>query len=367
MVFGCVLATGAQAETSLRYDNGVAKSHAVNTGVIKFLEALSNEESLDMSGTHYYGALQSAVEASSGLRDSILDMGAIFPQYLPADFPVNSYITELPGIVKTSVAMSGANTEFVLLHCQPCLDEFTNQNQFPLIMYANPTYNLISGVNSRIASPDDIVGKKMRAGGNYFRAWIEHFGGVAVSLNGAEIYEGMNSGIVDGTVGVLNDISGFGIEELVGSVTLLDVGAFHNASMFGVRSDFWKQLPVETRKRMIELAIDGQAETSVAIDKEVINVLDVVIPENDIEVITPSQDFVDAQAEFVTQQLADASSRATEKNQISGAEEMAQKFMEVTAKWNDLVSGIDATDPAEVSKLYREQIYSKLNMDELGM
>ena len=137
--------------------------------------------------------------------------------------------------------------------------------------------------------------------------------------------------------------------------------------MFGVRSDFWKQLPLETRKRLIELAIDGQAETSVAIDKEVLNVLDVVIPENDIEVISPSQEFIDAQAEFVTKQLAAASRRATEQNQIAGAEEMAQKFMEVTAKWNDLVNGIDATDPSQVSKLYHEQIYSKLSMDDLGM
>lgn len=367
-VGGSIAAGGARAdELQLRYDNGIGSSHMINTGVNQFLEALSAEPSVNISATHYYGALQSMAEASGGLRDSVLDMGSIFPQYLPAEFPINNFITEIPAIVKTSVAITGANTEFLLLHCNVCLEEFTNQNQLPLIMHGNPTYRVVMGGNTRIVEPGDLVGKRLRAGGNYFRSWVEYFGGVAVNLPGSEVYEAINSGIVDGTVGVLSDVSGFGIEELVGSVTLVDVGAFHNGVFFGIRRNLWQELPVETRKLILELAIDGQAATSVSVDKEVQRIIDEVLPANDVELIEPSEAFNDAQATFVEHQIEAASNLARDERGISDAKELALRFLEITAKWTDLVNEIDVTDAAEVANLYREHIYSQIDTATFGM
>lgn len=355
------------SELDLRYDNGIPATHVVNSGINKFLEGLGEQSEGKITATHYYGALQSVIEASAGLREGILDMGSIFPQYLPAEFPINNFITEVPGVAKTSVAMTGANTEFVLLHCASCLEEFVKQNQLPLIMFANPTYQLILGGGDEVHGKADVAGKKLRSGGNYFRAWIEHFGGVAVSIPGAEIFESMNSGIIDGTVGVLPDVSGFGIEELVGSVTMIDVGAFHNGVFFGIRHDLWKGMSDETRAMVLDLAVQGQALSSVNTDKEVQRVIDVVLPENGVTIIEPDQDFLRAQEEFVEAQIVNASTAARDARGIADAENMAKQFVEVTRKWTNLVAGIDANDPAQVAKLYQDEIYSKIEISDFGM
>lgn len=361
---------GAPANASdmqLRYDNGIPASHVVNSGINQFLKQLDEQSDGKITATHYYGALQSVVEASAGMREGILDMGSIFPQYLPAEFPINNFITEVPGVAKTSVAMTGANTEFVLMHCKSCLAEFVKQKQLPLIMFANPTYQLILAGDNQVHGSAEVAGKKLRSGGNYFRAWIEHFGGVAVSVPGAEIFESMNSGIIDGTVGVLPDISGFGIEELVSSVTMIDVGAFHNGVFFGIRHDLWKEMSSETRAMVLDLAVKGQALSSVNTDKEVKRVIEVVLPKNNVVINKPDQDFLDAQAKFVEAQVINASKTAREERGIAEAENMAKQFVEITRKWTKLVEGIDASDAEQVAQLYRDEIYSKIDISKFGM
>lgn len=355
------------SELELRYDNGISASHVVNSGINQFIDELEEQSGGEVSVTHYYGALQSVVEASAGLREGILDIGSIFPQYLPAEFPINNFITEVPGVAKTSVIMTGANTEFVLLHCGSCLAEFVEQNQLPLIMFANPTYQLILGGENEVHVSDDVAGMKLRSGGNYFRAWIEHFGGIAVSIPGAEIFEGLNSGIIDGTVGVLPDITGFGIEELVKSVTMVDVGTFHNGVFFGIRHDLWKSMSDERRALVLDLAVKGQALSSVNTDKEVKRVIEEVLPRSKVTINEPDQDFLDAQDEFVEAQIINASTTAHDTRGIEDAEKMAREFVEITRKWTALVEEIDANDAGQVAQLYLDEIYSKIDISDFGM
>ncbi|KZY45399.1 hypothetical protein A3731_10125 [Roseovarius sp. HI0049] len=365
LVLGSEMAEASELE--LRYDNGISASHVVNSGINQFIDELEEKSDGEISATHYYGALQSVVEASAGLREGILDMGSIFPQYLPAEFPINNFITEVPGVAKTSAIMTGANTEFVLLHCESCLAEFVEQNQLPLIMFANPTYQLILGGDDEVHVSGDVAGMKLRSGGNYFRAWIEHFGGIAVSIPGAEIFEGLNSGIIDGTVGVLPDVTGFGIEELVKSVTMVDVGTFHNGVFFGIRHDLWKSMSEERRALVLDLAVKGQALSSVNTDKEVKRVIEEVLPRSNVTINEPDQDFLDAQDEFVEAQITNASTTARDTRGIEGAESLAREFVDITRKWTALVEEIDANDADQVAQLYLDEIYSKIDISDFGM
>lgn len=355
-----------QAQQLLRYDNGLPESHVLNVGPKHFMEGLSEATGGEMSMQHFYSSLQTLGESAIGLRDGVLDVGAAAPQYLPGEFPVNSFVSQLPGRAKSSVAMTGADTEFVLLNCEPCLKEFLDHNQVPVTMFSNPTYQLILGQNAKqVKDPADVKGLRLRSGGDYFRDWIEYFGGVAVTVPGPDTFDAFNSGILDGTAGAIIDITGFKLEELVSSVTMIDIGPWHSATFFDFRRDFWQGLSEDMRKALIDLTIDSQIAMSIAADKENQSVIDALAARQAI--IQPSDAFLAAQEEFVAVETEKVGNIARDERGVAEGPELAKAYVELTRKWQKLAEEIDQTDPAQVRALYDREIFSKIDLAAYGM
>ena len=371
MMFGglltaAVLVAAPIGAQELRYDNGLPESHVVNVGFRHFMEALAQKSDGRITVQPFYSSLQTLVEASAGLRDGILDMGGAAPQYVPSEFPVNSFVSQLPAVAKTAVALTGADTEFVLVHCEPCRQEFFNYNHVPLSMYSNPPNQLALGSKAKpVTEPSDLAGLRLRSGGDYFRDWIEFFGGTAVSIPGPETFDAFSSGIVDGTVTSITDVAGYKLEELVSSITIVNVSPWHSATFFDMRRDLWQGMAEEDRLMMIDLVIDSTVYTAIAVDAESRRVLDDMASR--VSIHEASAEFNAAHETFIAQQLEKVAAEARDKRGIADAEALAQTYFDLTIKWQKLAEGIDTTDAQQVRDLYAAEIYDKIDRAGYGM
>lgn len=354
------------AAQTFRYDSGITGNHVLNIAPNKFGELIEEATDGEMSLKNFTGALQKITEAPFGLRDGILDFAINVPHYSPGEFPVNSFIAQLPAYGRSSVAMTAADSEFILLHCQECRDEYSSMNQIPLVMSSHPAYHLLLSSKARdVVEPEDIAGLRLRSGGDYYRDWIEHFGGVAVSMPGTEIFDALNSGILDGSVATMLDIPAYQISELLRSITLVEVAPFHTFTVLAVRKDLWQSLPPETRAMFLEKALEAQVVQSVAADATYREVVETFTSRG--AAIEPSQELVDANMDFAEGQFARVVKIALEERGIASAEELARTYLEITAKWEERLKGVDISDEGTVLEIYRQEILAKVDPATYGM
>lgn len=354
----------AASAESLRYESGVAESHILNAGPKYFAQHIGEIADGKFPVQNFYGSLQTLGESGLGIRDGVLHIGAVAPMFHGDALPVNAFVTRLPVAATKSVALSAASTEFVLLHCEPCRNEYTQNNQTPLVMFSNPAHMIITAKGKEpVDSVEDLAGRRMRSAGDYFRDWIESFGAVPVAVLGSETFEAFSSGIIDGTIGGMPDVSGFQLVDVISSVTTLAAGSWHSASLFSVRRDFWQSLPEDDRVALVDLAIDSSIRTSIATDNEHNRVLAMLDESPNATVIEPSEALLAAQEEFAKSQVE----RAASANVVENGVELGQLLYDLTIKWGQLVDTIDATDPAQIRALLDAEIYSKVDKAALGM
>lgn len=357
------LMTSAQAQT-FRYDSGITGNHVLNIAPNKFGELIDEATGGEMSLQNFTGSLQTITEAPFGLRDGILDFAINVPHYAPGEFPVNSFIAQLPAYSTSSVATTAADTEFVMVHCQECREEYASQNQVPLVMASHPVYHPI--LSSRdVVTPEDIAGLRLRSGGDYYRDWIEHFGGVAVSMPGTELFDAMNSGILDGSVASLLDVPAYQLNELLRSISLVEVAPFHTFTVLAARQDLWQGLPEETRTLFLEKALEAQVEQAIATDTTYREVVESFVARD--AAIEPSQALIDANREFAEGQLERVVEIALQDRGIENAEELARTYVELTTEWEERLEGVDIADPEVVLGLYRDEILSQIDSATYGM
>lgn len=358
-----VLATSAAAR-ELRLEPALSCQHDVNVGYKHLAEELPKRTGGELTVRNYCGSLLGLSEVSDGLRDGVLDIGLMVLPYWPAEFKYNNFLANLSGLSDTAVAMTGANTEFVL-SCEPCKQEFLAKNQLVLGMFSNPPYVPIVA-RKPMKKPEDLVGKKFRAGSIYFRRWAEYFKGKAVSMTGNEIYEGLNAGVLDATLSTPTEIPNFGLQDVVGSVTNLSIGTFHSMTLFPMNLDTWRSLSPAQRQVVLDLAAEGTAATVTRLDEQYAEIFD-QLAEWKIELIEPSPELVDMNEQFAARNVEEVAGTAEKEYGIPNGPELAERFAQTAARWNELVKGIDRFDWKQVADLYKREIYSKIDVNSYGM
>lgn len=356
---------GNASARELRFEPALPCTHDVVKVYHYAEEELSKRTNGELTMRNYCGSLMGLAEVSDGLRDGIADVGIMVLPYWPAEFPYHNFLANISGYADTAVAMAGANTEFVF-NCEPCLKEFFDKNQIVLAMHSNPPYVPIVG-SSPIRTPEDVVGKKFRAGSIYFRRWAEYFDGKAVTMTGNEIYEGLNSGVLDATLSTPTEIPNFGLQDVIKSVTRLPLGTFHSMSLWTMNLDTWRSLTVEQRQVMLDLAAEGTALTESHLDKQYSQVFD-QLKGWKVELVEPSPELVAKHEAFAASNF-DASVASGKKDfGVENPQEMAEQFAKTAQRWQKMV--IDEVEPFNwkaAADLYKREIYSKIDVKTYGM
>lgn len=156
----------------------------------------------------YPGAILGAATAQYDLvRNGVADIALVVPGYTPGVFPKTS-IGEIPFIADSAVEL----TNMLLTMYEEGLIS-SEYKDFKLVgLFTTPAYNYITPKEG-ILSPEQVQGMRIRAPSAYVGRLIGQLGASSISLPATEVYEGLERGIVDGTLWNLNAMTTFRLHE----------------------------------------------------------------------------------------------------------------------------------------------------------
>lgn len=231
------------------------------------------------------GAKLTLDKMADGLGQGRMDMGLFIPAYQPDKWPVTNLIAGLGGIgkgdpVAGKLAMLAAKLEFG--HTWDALQKETNQHgvQAAIPLWQNHEVRMHCTSATPLQSLADLKGKRMRISDSAQSRVAKALGMVPVSMVNAELYQGLQRGVVDCAVNGIAPADQQGYYDVVKSWTLESDELVWNQSptAWGYSAKQWSQLPLAARQllwdtlpTMIELQIEsayGQLHQSLTAAKE---------------------------------------------------------------------------------------------------
>jgi len=358
-VAASLAAGGAEAQTRITASLWVGPKHPVAVGGYQpYVEML--EESGDFAVRYFEGgALLGAKPTLGGLRDGIADVGMMAMTYFPAEFPHAQMVADMGLSTPSNLAAMMAVSEFNLLHCQPCLDEYLAQNIVYTGTYSTAPYRIIS--NEPVRSIADLEGKKMRVPGSLWSRWAQSVGGIEVNVPSSEMYEGLDKGALDIAIQAVGALRSYSLWDTAKYVTMMNLGTYHSLSLMSYNQGTWSGLTDAQRRTMLDDAARAGVDATMmytSTDDEVL----AAASDHGVEVIEPGEEMTGAKAAFVEQDVSTIVDAATEAG-IENAEAKVAKLQELIAKWDGIVNEVGADNRDGLVERFRTEVYDKLPDD----
>ncbi|AXS42802.1 C4-dicarboxylate ABC transporter substrate-binding protein [Breoghania sp. L-A4] len=208
-------ATTASAET-LKLAHFVSPAHVVTASVVdplvKGVAADSNgtlEIKVYPGGELGAGPLEQYVRTLQGVADIAWGLSG----YTSSQFP-KSMIVEMPG------AMPAGMTGYQMLwnaYEKHLTDEFPGT--IPLAMWASEP-NIFIMKDRVIHTPEDLKGLKMRVSGSVSGAMMTALGATPVQMPAGQIYNALQTGLIDGVVTGASAVNDFKLDEVANSYSI---------------------------------------------------------------------------------------------------------------------------------------------------
>lgn len=301
------------------------------------------------------GALAGARETLGAIEDGTIDAGYVIDIYTPSQLPQTALLADLALQVSDARAATAAMNETVLLDCAECRDTLAKHNVVPLGYVSTSTYKLYC--TSKVASIADFKGKRFRA----TSAWaplIESLGGTPVSVPTSELFEGLQRGAIDCSVGPISHLQSYSLFELVKNVNEMSIGAYSGSLVLDMRKETWDALTDEERATILDVTpkyVAAGIYSYLAEDDAVV----VEAKAKGISLDAPADDFKAAYAEHNKAALAAAIAKGKADPSISNPEELVSTYLDNLSKWVGIMQKI-GPDQAAYEQALRDEIYSKL-------
>lgn len=301
------------------------------------------------------GALAGARETLNAIEDGIIDAGYIIDIYTPSQLPQTALLADLALTVGDAKAATAAMNETILLDCQECRDSLAAHNVEPLGYVSTSTYHMYC--TSPVTSLEDLEGKRFRA----TSAWapmIEGLGGTPVSVPTSELFEGLQRGALDCSVGPVSHLASYSLFDLVTDVNATPIGAYFGSLVLNMRKEVWDGFSDEERAAILDLTpkyvaagIFSYVDSADTVAAEAM--------EKGINFNVAADDFKTAFAAHNEAALAAAIEKGTADPAIADAEALIGAYLENLEKWVGIVESVGDDQDAYENAL-REEIYSKL-------
>jgi TRAP-type C4-dicarboxylate transport system substrate-binding protein len=362
-------ATGALAAKRLKSAVGLATSSAQYYAHERFAKYV--EENSDVKIKVFSMSLLNLKETPPGVRDGIADMGFVLPPYYPAEYAENNLVANLSMLSTTGeqvespgAAMAGATMEYTYFNCPECLKEYEKENQIYLGTGASPTYIMLC--SKPIRTLEDLKGKKYRSGAANFGRWAEYFGGIKVSMPGNDVYEALGQGVLDCAMLSATELTNLSLFDIVTHVTRrIPGGVFSGVATNNINVDTWRGLSEEERAVFLKGAAAINADLTWKYYSDAKKNLD-ASPGKGVEVIEPGPEIMAKSDEFVKGDLAVIAQQFKDDYGLTNVEAKIAKVTELVNKWKKLTADI-ADDPEALTKVYWDQIFSKIDPKTFGM
>jgi len=355
----------AYADTEITISSWVGPKHPVNFGgyepYIAAVEAASGGAIRFRLFTG--GALLGAKATLAGIRDGIADTGVIALTYHPAEFPLAQLIADLALWSDDALVAGAAVTEFNLLHCPACLDEFRAQGLVYNGTYSTAPYTIIG--RRPINVPADLAGLKVRTPGSVWDRWVQHMGAVPVNLPASDMYESLERGITDLVLQPVAALRSYSLWDVATDVTNLNLGTFHSLSLLGYGREAWQGYDAGVRKLLMDnapVALIGASQGYVDLDQEVIADAD----ELKVVIHPPGEALVAATRAFAEADRAELAEISRSRHGIAEPEPMIETFLRLLDKWRAIMAPI-RDDPAKMAAALKAEVFDHLDPARHGM
>lgn len=155
------------------------------------------------------GPLEQYVRAVQGVADIVWGLQG----YTSSQFP-KTMVAELPGALPEGMA---GYEMFWNAYEDHLTSEFPGT--IPLALWlSEPNIFIMKDIDVR--TPDDIKGLKIRVSGAAAAATIEALGGVPVQMPAGQIYNALQTGLIDGVITGASAVGDFKLDEVANSYTL---------------------------------------------------------------------------------------------------------------------------------------------------
>lgn len=356
---GSLLTGAAQAEGRITISSWLGPKHPVNTGGY---DAMA--ETLEEAGwnVRYFqgGALLGAKPSMSGAGDGVADVVPLAMTYFPAEFPHAQVVADMGLATPNNIVAMAAMTEFNLLHCEACLEEYAEQNLVYTGTYSTSPYTIIS--KEPVRSMADLEGKKMRVPGSLWSRWAQSVGGIEVNVPSSEMFEGLDKGALDIAIQSPGALRSYSLWDTAKYVTDLNLGTYHSLSLVTFNKDFWEGLTDEQRRMMLNEAARAGLDTTLVYtttDDEVL----AEVADHGVEIIEASQEMRDAKDAFVREDVDTIVQVAADTMGIADARPMVEKMQELIDKWSGIVDEVGIDNREGLLQALKTEIYDKLPDD----
>lgn len=279
------------------------------------------------------GALLGPRAIAQGVRDGVADVGYLVAHYHPSEFPyTGGLLMALAGLGSDPVPVTAAANE-LLFNCAPCQDEMSRNGLVFTGVSAVTPMAIIA--NQKIETKDDFSGLKLRTGGRFWDDFVNALGGTPVSLPGAEFYEALNRGVVDGVMTVPSSMSTYSLDDIAKFVLDARIGVTRSQLTFAFNDEAWNRMDEENRKIILEEATKsnldiawGYLQSGEAAFKQA--------REKGVVIERPAGDLADAIEAYNQQSIDHAIKQATEEFGIADAEAFVEVAQRLQDKWDTI-------------------------------
>lgn len=353
-VAGAGLAAPAMSQTKLTYSSFTPAAFPVNAiGIDGLARTLAARTGGRVTLETFYGGSMGGPQAAlNSVRDGVVDSAFINPLYMPTDLPVSALLADR--MYGDLMVMAGAENETALLHCPECQAEFERHNVKPLAYYSSGSFALIC--RKPVATLEEVKGLKVRAAGPWV-ALTTQLGGVPINMTTANLYEGMQRGQLDCTMGPPAFLESYKLKEVSKSVIDASTGVFHGIAMFNLNLTTWNKLTPADRdvirgempSLIRRIAVKDLADAAEARK---------VAESSGIQFLTPDPAFKTAVDRFFRNDSARLLAKARDAK-IANAETLLARLDQNIAKWEKIVAEIGG-DPDKYQQALEREIFSKL-------
>lgn len=354
----------------LSYATGYASGSIGAKAAEVFAKDLKEHSGGDLTAKVYAQSLLSFSEIPPGIRDGMADSGLVLTPYFPSEFPSTNLATELTMLIEMSdvptemagLAFAGAMAEYVFFNCPSCITEYKQQNQLFLGGGGTSSYFLIC--NKPVRTLEEIKGKRLRIGGAQWARWANVVGATPVSVPQHETYEALSQGVVDCSVHSAPELTIVKLMEVTSDMTPNMPGGVFSGVANNINSDVWKSLTASERRTMLHASAAQASALSWGYAEIAATNMETAKDLKGIDIHQPDADLVKVTREFIEQDLKTIATKYADTHGLESPAQMVETFRSLLTKWVGLVEGVGSSE--ELTQVYWDEVYSKVNVDSYG-
>lgn len=365
VVAGTVLAAGTAQAKEFNASIWFPDAHPLTKyGYLQWSEALKKASNGALQPKVFVGTvLLPPAGHLSGVRDGIAQVAYHAGTYTPSDLPEDNLLAQLAFNYSDYFVAALAITDMNMNDSE--MQAMWKRNGIVYAGgYATPPYRLFC--TTPVVTMEDLKGKKLRMPGAAHSDWAKSVGAVPVNVSSSEMYNGLEKGQLDCASNAANDMKSRSLWDVAKHTTMVELGVYWAGYEYGLNPDFWAGLSADERRIMLDTIAEALVYTGIGYS----NAADEAVaeaPEHGVTIHEPADEVKQSIKDFAATARAAAITMGEEKFGLKDPEALIGRFEEVAAKWEQLLDGIDRKDQAALTKVVKENLYDKIDVNSYGI